>query len=109
MSDGYTLYAPLTGTGEVYLIDIHGRTVHRWDLPYRPGRHARLLADGTLAYNGVLPGRRPSSRCGTSTGAASCSARHPTERYCANTAIPSSTTTPTTSTTAGYSIRPWRP
>ncbi|MGW1929677.1 aryl-sulfate sulfotransferase [Streptomyces sp. NPDC001919] len=58
VSDGYTLYAPLTGTGEVYLIDLHGRVVHRWDLPYRPGRHARLLADGTLAYNGVLPGER---------------------------------------------------
>ncbi|MFB7104876.1 aryl-sulfate sulfotransferase [Streptomyces hydrogenans] len=56
--DGHTLYAPLTGSGEVYLIDLHGRTVHRWDLPYRPGRHARLLPDGTLAYNGVLPGEK---------------------------------------------------
>ncbi|MFF9424832.1 aryl-sulfate sulfotransferase [Streptomyces sp. NPDC014746] len=57
-SEGYTLYAPLTGTGEVHLVDLHGRTVHRWNLPYRPGRHARLLADGTLAYNGVLPGEK---------------------------------------------------
>lgn len=57
-SEGYTLYAPLTGTGEVYLVDLHGRTVHRWDLPYRPGRHARLLDGGTLAYNGVLPGEK---------------------------------------------------
>ncbi len=54
--DGHTLYAPLTGSGEVYLVDLRGETVHRWDLPYRPGRHARLLTDGTLAYNGVLPG-----------------------------------------------------
>ncbi|PRH77384.1 aryl sulfotransferase [Streptomyces solincola] len=53
--DGYTLYAPLTGAGEVYLIDLRGEAVHRWNLPYRPGRHARLLADGRLAYNGVLP------------------------------------------------------
>ncbi|MGW9452539.1 hypothetical protein [Streptomyces sp. NPDC055632] len=53
---GHTLYAPLTGTGEVYLVDLRGETVHQWNLPYRPGRHARLLADGTLAYNGVLPG-----------------------------------------------------
>ncbi|MCS0637431.1 aryl-sulfate sulfotransferase [Streptomyces sp. LP05-1] len=55
---GYTLYAPLTGGGEVYLIDPQGEVVHQWRFPYRPGRHARLLADGRLAYNGVLPGRR---------------------------------------------------
>ncbi|MEU8528609.1 aryl-sulfate sulfotransferase [Streptomyces sp. NPDC048629] len=53
---GYTLYAPLTGSGEVYLVDLHGRTAHQWTFPYRPGRHARILGDGTLAYNGVLPG-----------------------------------------------------
>lgn len=35
---GYTLFAPLTGTGEVYLIDLHGTVVHEWKLPYRPGR-----------------------------------------------------------------------
>ncbi|AUG81439.1 hypothetical protein CFP65_6801 [Kitasatospora sp. MMS16-BH015] len=52
---GYTLYAPLTGGGEVHLVDLHGVTAHRWRLPYRPGRHARLLG-GALAYNGVLPG-----------------------------------------------------
>ncbi|MFF2503768.1 arylsulfotransferase family protein [Streptomyces sp. NPDC058067] len=53
---GYTLFAPLTGSGEVYLVDMDGRTAHEWKLPYRPGRHARLLPDGVLAYNGVLPG-----------------------------------------------------
>ncbi|MCQ4082669.1 aryl-sulfate sulfotransferase [Streptomyces sp. RB6PN25] len=53
--DGCTLFAPLTGSGEVYLIDARGAVVHQWNLPYRPGRHARLLPDGTLAYNGVLP------------------------------------------------------
>lgn len=53
---GYTLFAPLTGGGEVYLIDIRGEVVHQWNLPYRPGRHARILANGNLAYNGVLPG-----------------------------------------------------
>ncbi|WP_030251970.1 arylsulfotransferase family protein [Streptomyces violens] len=52
---GYTLYAPLTGTGEVYLVDLHGEVVHQWNLPYRPGRHARILPNGNLAYNGVLP------------------------------------------------------
>ncbi|KAF2453464.1 ASST-domain-containing protein [Lineolata rhizophorae] len=29
--------------------------VHRWDLPYRPGRHARILPNGNLAYNGAHP------------------------------------------------------
>lgn len=53
---GYTLYAPLTGSGEVYLVDLKGEPVHTWRLPYRPGRHARILPNGNLAYNGVLPG-----------------------------------------------------
>ncbi|WP_067490925.1 aryl-sulfate sulfotransferase [Actinomadura hibisca] len=53
--DGYTLFAPLTGTGEVYLIDLHGTVVHRWKMPHRPGRHARILPNGNLAYNGTLP------------------------------------------------------
>ncbi|MFI7342566.1 solute carrier family 23 protein [Streptomyces sp. NPDC050085] len=52
---GYTLFAPLTGTGEVYLIDLRGEVVHRWNLPHRPGRHARILPNGNLAYSGVLP------------------------------------------------------
>jgi hypothetical protein len=55
-SPGFTLFAPLTGTGQVYLVDLNGVSVHRWDLPYRPGRHARILPGGNLAYNGTLPG-----------------------------------------------------
>ncbi|WP_053728628.1 aryl-sulfate sulfotransferase [Streptomyces sp. WM6378] len=54
---GFTLYAPLTGGGEVYLVDLRGEAVHTWHLPYRPGRHARILGNGNLAYNGVLPGQ----------------------------------------------------
>jgi hypothetical protein len=42
-SPGFTLFAPLTGTGQVYLVDLNGVSVYRWDLPYRPGRHARIL------------------------------------------------------------------
>ncbi|GAA1942280.1 aryl-sulfate sulfotransferase [Kitasatospora viridis] len=54
---GFTLFAPLTAGGEVHLVDLHGVSAHRWQLPYRPGRHARLVTDqGVLAYNGVLPG-----------------------------------------------------
>jgi hypothetical protein len=54
-SPGYTLFAPLTGTGQAYLVGLDGTVVHQWDLPYRPGRHARLLSNGNLAYNGTLP------------------------------------------------------
>ncbi|MGW4243516.1 aryl-sulfate sulfotransferase [Nocardia sp. NPDC004722] len=50
---GYTLYAPLAGNGIVDLVDLAGERVHRWQLPHRPGRHARLLPDGSLAYNGA--------------------------------------------------------
>jgi hypothetical protein len=53
VSPGYTLFSHLTSPGTVKLIDNHGQEVHRWDLPYRPGRHAQILANGNLAYNGV--------------------------------------------------------
>ena len=49
---GYTLYTPISGNGEVYLVDIHGEIVHQWKLPVRPGRHAVLLNSGNLGYNG---------------------------------------------------------
>ncbi|WP_211167958.1 PH domain-containing protein [Pseudanabaena yagii] len=32
--NGYTLFTPLTGQGEIYLIDIEGNLVHEWKLPY---------------------------------------------------------------------------
>ncbi|MGW4352416.1 arylsulfotransferase family protein [Nocardia sp. NPDC004582] len=53
---GYTLYAPLTGNGVVDLVGLDGERVHRWRLPRRPGRHARLLEGGELAYNGATLG-----------------------------------------------------
>ena len=34
---GYTLFAPLTGGGMVYLIDMQGEVAHRWQMPYVPG------------------------------------------------------------------------
>lgn len=49
---GYTLIAPQTGGGKVYLIDIQGQVVHEWQLPVRPGRHAVILPNGHLGYNG---------------------------------------------------------
>ncbi len=55
VSPGYVLYAHLTSPGTVRLIANDGMEVHRWNLPHRPGRHARILPNGNLAYNGVHP------------------------------------------------------
>ena len=55
VSPGFTLFAHLTSPGTVRLIANDGTEAHRWDLPYRPGRHARILPNGNLAYNGVHP------------------------------------------------------
>ena len=55
VSPGYTLFAHLTSPGIVRMIDNDGKEVHRWKMPTRPGRHARILPNGNLAYNGVHP------------------------------------------------------
>jgi hypothetical protein len=49
---GYTLFAPITGSGQVYLVDLDGNVVHRWALPYPPGAYGYLLPNGNLFYNG---------------------------------------------------------
>lgn len=49
---GFTLIAPQTAQGRVFLIDITGTVVHQWQLPIRPGRHAVILPNGNLGYNG---------------------------------------------------------
>ena len=51
-STGYTLIAPQTGGGKVYLINMSGDVVHEWQMPVRPGRHAVILSNGNLGYNG---------------------------------------------------------
>ena len=48
---GYTLFAPMTGTS-AYLIDMQGRVVHHWSLPYRPGAYGYLLDNGHLLVAG---------------------------------------------------------
>lgn len=55
---GVTLIAPQTDGGNVYLIDMAGTVVHRWTMPCRPGRHAVLLPNGNLGYNGQHPDAR---------------------------------------------------
>ncbi|KAL4787344.1 hypothetical protein BJX76DRAFT_20158 [Aspergillus varians] len=54
VSPGYVLYAPLTSR-TAHLISTTGEEVHRWTLPHRAGRHARILPNGNLAYNAVHP------------------------------------------------------
>ncbi len=49
---GYTLLAPQTADGNVYLIDMAGGIVHHWKMPLRAGRHAVILPNGNMGYNG---------------------------------------------------------
>jgi Arylsulfotransferase (ASST) len=55
VSPGFTLFAPMTGGGTVYLIDIQGNVTHTWTLPYQPGLYGYLTDKGTLFYNGQIP------------------------------------------------------
>jgi hypothetical protein len=53
---GFTLFAPIAATNRtVYLIDIAGAVVHRWEMPYAPGLHGYLTQQGRLFYNGKIP------------------------------------------------------
>jgi Arylsulfotransferase (ASST) len=54
-SAGFTLFAPLTGDGTVYLIDLQGIVVHTWKMPYPAGLYGYLTERGTLFYNGKIP------------------------------------------------------
>jgi hypothetical protein len=54
-SPGFTLFAPATGPGMVYLIDIQGHVTHTWKMPYPPGLYGYLTDKGTLFYNGRIP------------------------------------------------------
>ncbi len=51
---GYTLYAPMSGEGEVYLLDLAGEVVHTWNMPYPPGLYGYLLPNGNLFYGGKV-------------------------------------------------------
>ena len=52
---GFTLFAPQTGGGNVYLVDLEGNVVHTWQMPYPPGNYGYLTERGTLFYNGKTP------------------------------------------------------
>jgi outer membrane protein assembly factor BamB len=51
---GFTLFAPQSGGGNIYLIDIDGNIVHKWQMPYTPGNYGYLTERGTLFYNGKV-------------------------------------------------------
>ena len=51
---GYTLYAPMSGDGAVYLLDGAGQVAHRWQMPYPPGLYGYLLPNGNLFYGGKV-------------------------------------------------------
>jgi hypothetical protein len=54
VAPGYVLYTPLT-SNTIHLVSTSGAEVRRWTLPYRAGRHARILPNGNIAYNGAHP------------------------------------------------------
>jgi Arylsulfotransferase (ASST) len=50
---GYTLFAPCFPQNRtVFLIDLQGRIVHTWTMPYAPGLGGYLTERGSLIYNG---------------------------------------------------------
>jgi len=51
---GFTLFAPQSGGGTVYLIDMSGNVVHTWRMPYPPGNYGYLTERGTLFYNAKI-------------------------------------------------------
>jgi Arylsulfotransferase (ASST) len=51
---GFTLFAPQSGGGTVYLIDLEGNVTHTWQMPYPPGNSGYLTESGTLFYNGKI-------------------------------------------------------
>jgi hypothetical protein len=55
---GYTLFSPMIQDQSVYLIDMEGNLVHKWDTDYAAGSYAMLLENGNLLRGGIL-GRAP--------------------------------------------------
>ena len=62
-SPGFTLFAPLfVQSRNAYLIDLQGKIVHTWKMPYSPGLSGYLTERGTLYYNGRSPEKNHLSR-----------------------------------------------
>ena len=53
---GFTLFAPsFPANKTVYLVDMEGKVVHTWTMPYPPGSYGYLTPQGRLFYNGKIP------------------------------------------------------
>src|SRR5262245_3659616 len=53
---GFTLFAPsFPANKTAYLIDMEGKVVHTWTMPYPPGSYGYLTPQGRLFYNGKIP------------------------------------------------------
>lgn len=42
----------MSGGGNIYLIDLDGKLIHSWQMPYPRGNYGYLTERGTLFYNG---------------------------------------------------------
>lgn len=51
--NGVTLFTPMEGK-DIWLIDMMGRPVNHWEIPYQPGPDAKLLPNGNLLYAGKI-------------------------------------------------------
>lgn len=51
---GFTLFVPV-GATDVYLIDMEGRPVHTWSMPFELGSHGVLLPNGNLLCAARFP------------------------------------------------------
>jgi len=51
--DGYNFFCPF-GTKDCWLMDMEGRFVHHWRVPYSPGGHGFLEPSGNVLYAGKL-------------------------------------------------------
>jgi hypothetical protein len=60
---GFTLFAPLGGNGTVYLIDLDGKVVHTWQMPYPPG----MYGISPIAARFFITGKQLITRRATST------------------------------------------
>ena len=52
--NGFTLYTPIHGKS-VFLIDMHGKKIHAWQMDYDAGCYGELLPNGNLLYGGRIP------------------------------------------------------
>ena len=52
--NGYTLYGT-SGTKDIWLVNMRGQFVHRWQRPDFPGFHAKLLPNGNLLVGVAVP------------------------------------------------------